>query len=139
MAKQIWQLILSYDADSSLYKLEHSNVDFNLIVKEEGYNFRVGLLILLLESGANEIQSHVASTVLYKITLGEDKGPRKYFMNVFNDVLGKDFRYTIGTLRVTTKDFGYHSMNTKQTHLDNFKVDLALAENLRKKHTKLSK
>ena len=106
MKKMTWHILLSYDANTSFYVPIKEGLDFKSIQAVENQRFRVILLILLIDGGARDIESYVASTVAFDLTLDENINPINHIKSILDDSLGdaEPFGYMVQST-VEAKDW----------------------------------
>lgn len=129
-----WEVMLSYDAKDAFYKLINEDLDFDKI-QDETKDFRLSLIILLLDSGAENIKSYCKSTVLFNITLPQKENPTTYFYKLFeaNFEVKQDFVYM---LHCTVNHNNYTTFSTNNElsiHAPNFEIEVESAKKLLQK------
>jgi hypothetical protein len=120
-----WQVILSYDADNTYYQPINENLDFGKI-QDEVKDFRLALIVLLLDAKAERLVSYTKSAILFEITLDQRENPTGLFDKLFKENFkGKaDFHYMI---QCTVKQNNYQTFvtnNDLSLHAVNFQLDV---------------
>ncbi len=126
-----WQVLLSYDANQEFYQPINEVLDFSKI-QNETKDFRLALIILLLNEGAKKIVSYTKSSMLFTITLPQGKNPVILFEELFNESFkGKaDFHYVI-QCAVNPSNYPTNVTNNKLSlHSNNFQLAVEKGEKL---------
>lgn len=126
-----WQVMLSYDAKTEYYRPTNESLDFDLI-KDEIKDFRLNLIILLIDVGAENLKSYTKSSILFNMTLQVGENPitilQRFLANNFERK--QDFTYM---LHCTVNQDNYVTFGTNNElslHAANFENQVETAKQL---------
>lgn len=126
-----WQVLLSYDAKNEFYKPINENLNFDLI-NDEVKDFRLTLIILLIDVGAENLKSYTKSSILFNMTLQVGENPitilKKFLANNFERK--QDFTYMLHCTVNQDNYLTFGTNNELSLHAANFENQVEMAKQL---------